>query len=157
MGFCHSERINNEDTLRFSRDGEVVLENSRTYYRTTWAQTTYRMQSLRDNPECAQQEHDVKFDTEDPGLSAELTFDINEDIVAKLIAQDALKGSNPKIAILREQGVNSHVEMAAPGSRVHVTYSMTPVRIIETNTSSHGKMAHTINRVSRVDSVNEPS
>jgi phosphoribosylformylglycinamidine synthase len=110
-------RINNEDTIRFSRDGTVVLENSRTYYRTTWAQTTYRMQSLRDNPECAQQEHDVKFDTEDPGLSAELTFDINEDIVAKLIAQDALKGSNPKIAILREQGVNSHVEMAAAFDR----------------------------------------
>jgi phosphoribosylformylglycinamidine synthase len=109
--------INNEDTIRFSRGGEVVLENSRTYYRTTWAQTTYRMQSLRDNPECAQQEHDVKFDTEDPGLTAELTFDINEDIVAKLIAQDALKGTNPKIAILREQGVNSHVEMAAAFDR----------------------------------------
>jgi phosphoribosylformylglycinamidine synthase len=114
-------RINNEDTLRFSRDGDVVLENSRTYYRTTWAQTTFRMQSMRDNPDCAQQEHDVKFDTEDPGLSAELTFDINEDIVAKLIAQDAAgdseKGSNPKIAILREQGVNSHVEMAAAFDR----------------------------------------
>jgi len=110
-------RINNEDTIRFSRDGEVVLENSRTYYRTTWAQTTYNMQSMRDNPECAQQEHDVKFDTEDPGLNTELTFDINEDIVAKLIAQDALKGSNPKIAILREQGVNSHVEMAAAFDR----------------------------------------
>jgi len=110
-------RINNEDTIRFSRDGEVVLENSRTYYRTTWAQTTYKMQSMRDNPECAQQEHDVKFDTEDPGLNTELTFDINEDVVAKLIAQDALKGSNPKIAILREQGVNSHVEMAAAFDR----------------------------------------
>jgi len=110
-------RINNEDTIRFSRDGEVVLENSRTYYRTTWAQTTYNMQSMRDNPECAQKEHDVKFDTEDPGLNTELTFDINEDIVAKLIAQDALKGSNPKIAILREQGVNSHVEMAAAFDR----------------------------------------
>lgn len=110
-------RINNEDTIRFTRDGEIVLENSRTYYRTTWAQTTYKMQSLRDNPACAQEEHDVKFDTEDPGLSAELTFDINEDIVAKLIAQDALKGTNPKIAILREQGVNSHVEMAAAFDR----------------------------------------
>ena len=83
--------LNNEDTIRFSRDGEVVLENSRTYYRTTWAQTTYRMQSLRDNPECAQQEHDVKFDTEDPGLNTELTFDINEDIVADLIVKDAAK------------------------------------------------------------------
>tara|TARA_R110000787_G_scaffold145588_2_gene259418 strand:+ start:21348 stop:25316 length:3969 start_codon:yes stop_codon:yes gene_type:complete len=112
-------RINNEDTLRFSRNGEVVLENSRTYYRTTWAQTTYKMQSLRDNPECAQQEHDVKFDTEDPGLNADLSFDINEDIVADLIIKDAqnAKVSNPRIAILREQGVNSHVEMAAAFDR----------------------------------------
>ena len=110
-------RINNEDTIRFSRDGTVILENSRTYYRTTWAQTTYKMQSLRDNPECAQQEHDVKFDTEDPGLNTDLTFDINEDIVADLIAKDAIKGTNPRIAILREQGVNSHVEMAAAFDR----------------------------------------
>lgn len=110
-------RINDEDTIRFSRDGEVVLENSRTYYRTTWAQTTYKMQSLRDNPECAQQEHDVKFDTEDPGLNADLSFDINEDIVAPLIANDAQNGTNPRIAILREQGVNSHVEMAAAFDR----------------------------------------
>jgi len=114
-------RINNEDTIRFSRNDEVVLENSRTYYRTTWAQTTYKMQSMRDNPECAQQEHDIKFDTEDPGLNTELTFDINEDIVAQLIAQDAAnvsgKETNPKVAILREQGVNSHVEMAAAFDR----------------------------------------
>ncbi|MGB1262370.1 MAG: phosphoribosylformylglycinamidine synthase [Cognaticolwellia sp.] len=114
-------RINNEDTIRFSRDGEVVLENSRTYYRTTWAQTTFKMQSLRDNPECAQQEHDVKFDTEDPGLNAELSFDINEDIVAELIAKDAQNSANgianPRVAILREQGVNSHVEMAAAFDR----------------------------------------
>ena len=110
-------RINNEDTIRFTRDETVILENSRTYYRTTWAQTTYKMQSLRDNPACAQEEHDVKFDTEDPGLQADLSFDINEDIVADLIAKDALKGTNPRIAILREQGVNSHVEMAAAFDR----------------------------------------
>ena len=110
-------RLNNEDMIRFSRDGELVLENSRTYYRTTWAQTTYRMQSMRDNPECAQQEHDVKFDTEDPGLQAKLSFDINEDIVSNLIAKDSKNSTNPRIAILREQGVNSHVEMAAAFDR----------------------------------------
>jgi len=110
-------RINNEDIIRFSRDGDVVLENSRTYYRTTWAQTTFKMQSLRDNPECAQQEHDVKFDTEDPGLQAELSFDISEDIVSDLIAKDSQSGTNPRVAILREQGVNSHVEMAAAFDR----------------------------------------
>ncbi|MFT6249541.1 MAG: phosphoribosylformylglycinamidine synthase, partial [Cognaticolwellia sp.] len=109
--------LNNEDTIRFTRDDTIVLENSRTYYRTTWAQTTYQMQSMRDNPVCAQEEHDVKFDTEDPGLQADLSFDINEDIVAELIAKDALKGTNPRIAILREQGVNSHVEMAAAFDR----------------------------------------
>jgi len=109
--------LNNEDTIRFTRDNEIILENSRTYYRTTWAQTTYKMQSLRDNPACAQEEHDVKFDTEDPGLQADLSFDINEDIVADLIINDAQKGTNPRIAILREQGVNSHVEMAAAFDR----------------------------------------
>nr|WP_286235894.1 phosphoribosylformylglycinamidine synthase [Thalassotalea sediminis] len=106
-------RINNDDTIRFSRDNETILENSRTYFRTVWAETTLNMQALRDNPECAQQEFDVKFDTEDPGLNVALTYDINEDIVANLIAQDAQSGDNPKVAILREQGVNSHVEMAA--------------------------------------------
>jgi len=110
-------RLNNDDTLRFTRDGETVLENSRTYFRTVWAETTLNMQSLRDNPECAQQEHDVKFDTEDPGLNVSLSFDINEDIVSDLIVKDAAEETNPRVAILREQGVNSHVEMAAAFDR----------------------------------------
>ena len=109
--------LNNEDMINFSRNGEEVLSNSRTYFRTVWAETTLKMQSLRDNPECAQEEFDVKFDTEDPGLNANLTFDINEDIVADLIAKDAVAETNPKVAILREQGVNSHVEMAASFDR----------------------------------------
>ncbi|WP_448555126.1 phosphoribosylformylglycinamidine synthase [Thalassotalea montiporae] len=106
-------RINDTDMITFTRNEQVVLENSRTYFRTVWAETTLKMQAMRDNPECAQEEFDVKFDTEDPGLNAELSFDINEDIVADLIAKDAQTGTNPKVAILREQGVNSHVEMAA--------------------------------------------
>ncbi|WP_404851483.1 phosphoribosylformylglycinamidine synthase [Colwellia sp. RSH04] len=118
LGLCTDiGRINDEDVIRFSRDGNEVLANSRTYFRTLWAQTTFKMQSLRDNPECAQQEHDVKFDTEDPGLNTELTYDISEDIVADLIAKDAKESTHPKIAILREQGVNSHVEMAAAFDR----------------------------------------
>lgn len=115
--FTDIGRINNEDFIRFSRDGEEVLANSRTYYRTVWAETTFKMQSLRDNPDCAEQEHALKFDTEDPGLNVHLTFDINEDIVADHIAKDAVAETNPKIAILREQGVNSHVEMAASFDR----------------------------------------
>ncbi|MEY8200383.1 MAG: phosphoribosylformylglycinamidine synthase, partial [Colwellia sp.] len=118
VDYCNDiGQLNNEDTIRFTRDGDIVLENSRTYYRTTWAQTTYKMQSLRDNPACAQEEHDVKFDTEDPGLYADLSFDLNEDIVADLIIRDSKNNTNPRIAILREQGVNSHVEMAASFDR----------------------------------------
>ncbi|MCJ8270591.1 MAG: phosphoribosylformylglycinamidine synthase subunit PurQ, partial [Psychrosphaera sp.] len=71
--------------------------------------TTYQMQALRDNPKCAEQEFAAKKDVSDPGLSAKLSFDINEDVAAPFI----IKGAAPKIAILREQGVNSHVEMAA--------------------------------------------
>nr|WP_093331892.1 phosphoribosylformylglycinamidine synthase [Thalassotalea agarivorans] len=118
LALCNDiARLNNDDTIRFTRDGETVLENSRTYYRTVWAETTLKMQAMRDNPECAQQEFDVKFDTEDPGLNASLSFDINEDIVADLIVKDADNETNPRVAILREQGVNSHVEMAAAFDR----------------------------------------
>ena len=106
-------RLNDTDTITFKRGDNIVLENTRTYFRTVWAETTHKMQGLRDNSECAQQEHDAKFDAKDPGLNAELTFDINENIVADLIAS----GERPRVAILREQGVNSHVEMAAAFDR----------------------------------------
>ncbi|MDB2374663.1 phosphoribosylformylglycinamidine synthase subunit PurQ, partial [Psychrosphaera haliotis] len=104
-----------DDKLLFSLNGEEILNNTRTHFRTIWAETTFEMQSLRDNPECAQQEHDAKFDTQDPGLSASLTFDINEDVAAPFIAKS--NGNGPRVAILREQGVNSHVEMAAAFNR----------------------------------------
>jgi len=66
------------------------------------------MQSLRDNPLCAQQEYDRLLDTADVGLMSELSFDSKQDITAPYIG-----GVKPKIAILREQGVNGHVEMGA--------------------------------------------
>ena len=85
--------------------------------RLEWAHTTYNMQKLRDNPECAEQEHESKKDANNPGLYASLTYDINEDISAPFIAT----GVRPKIAILREQGVNSHSEMAAAFHRAGFT------------------------------------
>ncbi|GAA0367398.1 phosphoribosylformylglycinamidine synthase [Bowmanella denitrificans] len=101
------------DKLQFSLAGEIVLSNSRSHYRRLWAQTTHQMQSMRDNPDCAAQELAIKTDNADPGLHASLSFDLNEDVAAPYIA----KGIQPKVAILREQGVNSHVEMAAAFSR----------------------------------------
>ncbi|MBD1581567.1 phosphoribosylformylglycinamidine synthase [Pseudoalteromonas sp. S16_S37] len=105
--------LNTEDKVIFNRAGKAVLANTRVELRTIWAETTYKMQSLRDNPLCAQQEFDAKFDEKDPGLNVKLSFDINEDIAAPYIAT----GAKPKMAILREQGVNSHVEMAAAFNR----------------------------------------
>ena len=105
--------VNSTDMIEFSRDGVAVLADSRVAMRTTWAQTTYEMQKRRDNPACAEQEHLAKQDAADPGLHAALTYDVNEDIAAPYIA----KGIKPKVAILREQGVNSHLEMAAAFNR----------------------------------------
>ncbi|MDX6020366.1 phosphoribosylformylglycinamidine synthase [Scandinavium sp. V105_16] len=97
------------DRFVITAGSHSVYSESRTTLRMWWAETTWQMQRLRDNPECADQEHDAKRNDNDPGLNVKLTFDINDDVAAPYIA----KGARPKVAVLREQGVNSHVEMAA--------------------------------------------
>ncbi|YCI82507.1 phosphoribosylformylglycinamidine synthase [Enterobacteriaceae bacterium] len=97
------------DRFTLTAQGETLFSESRTAMRIWWAETTWQMQRLRDNPACADQEHAAKADDSDPGLNVTLTFDINDDVAAPYIA----KGARPKVAVLREQGVNSHVEMAA--------------------------------------------
>jgi phosphoribosylformylglycinamidine synthase len=106
-------RVSQNDDIRFSVNDKIVLKNTRTHYRLAWASTTFAMQSLRDNPETAKQEHQAKFDTKNPGLHAQLSFDVNEDVSAPYISRSL----RPQVAILREQGVNSHVEMAAAFNR----------------------------------------
>ncbi len=101
------------DAITMTLASEKLVSASRIELRTIWAETTYSMQAMRDNPATAKQEHAAKQDQTDPGLHAELSFDLNEDISAPYIA----KGVLPKIAILREQGVNSHYEMAAAFDR----------------------------------------
>jgi phosphoribosylformylglycinamidine synthase len=81
---------------------------NRTDMQRAWSETTYRMQALRDNPQTAREEFDQILDADDPGLSVSLTFDPDEDVAAPFIG-----GARPAVAILREQGVNSHYEMAA--------------------------------------------
>jgi phosphoribosylformylglycinamidine synthase len=106
-------RLNDSDRIAIYHNKAIILQNSRVYYRQIWAQTTLHMQQLRDNPLCAREEHQAKADAQDPGLHANLSFSVTEDVAAPYIA----KGVAPKIAILREQGVNSHVEMAAAFDR----------------------------------------
>jgi len=71
------------------------------------------MQSRRDNPDCAREEYDTLLDAEDPGLSASLTFETDDDVAAPFMAV----GARPRVAILREQGVNGQYEMAAAFER----------------------------------------
>ncbi len=104
---------NNENTLSISHSNKVIYKNKWSELIKAWSSTSYAIQSLRDNPLCADQELEVTTDEKNPGLSAKLNFDINEDITLPYIN----KGVNPKIAVLREQGVNGHIEMAAAFDR----------------------------------------
>jgi phosphoribosylformylglycinamidine synthase len=96
------------DALRIAA-GNQRLEESRTALRRLWSETSWRMQRLRDNPQCADEEFERLGDADDPGLSARLTFEAGEDIAAPFVS----RGVRPRVAILREQGVNSQTEMAA--------------------------------------------
>ncbi len=105
--------LNSDDQIRFRHGDQTLLEQSRVYYQRIWSETSHQIKSLRDNSECAQEEFDAILDVADPGLSAQLTFNINEDVAAPFINT----GVRPKAAILREQGVNGQVEMAAAFDR----------------------------------------
>jgi phosphoribosylformylglycinamidine synthase len=89
-----------------------LFEASRAELQRAWSETSWQMQRLRDNPDCADEEF-ARIGAEEPGLSASLPFDPAEDIAAPLIAT----GVRPRLAILREQGVNGQVEMAAAFDR----------------------------------------
>jgi phosphoribosylformylglycinamidine synthase len=105
--------LTRDDRISFVRHGQEVFGDTRVNLQRAWSETSYRMQSLRDNPDCAQQEFDRILDDTDPGLSAVLTFKPEDDIAAPYIAT----GARPPIAILREQGVNGQLEMAAAFDR----------------------------------------
>ncbi|MCU0241409.1 MAG: phosphoribosylformylglycinamidine synthase [Vicinamibacteria bacterium] len=90
-----------------------AIDESRIGLARVWSETTWRLQTLRDNPDCAQQEYDRVLDGDDPGLSPIVTYDPSADIAAPMIAG----GARPRMAILREQGVNGQVEMAAAFDR----------------------------------------
>jgi phosphoribosylformylglycinamidine synthase len=97
------------DRVRIAADGRVLLEESRTALRRAWSETSFRMRELRDDPDCAREEYAALADADDPGLHAHATFDVDGDVAAPYVA----RGARPKVVVLREQGVNSHVEMAA--------------------------------------------
>jgi phosphoribosylformylglycinamidine synthase len=104
--------INNGE-VSISYNGESVFTGQRRLLQRQWAETSYQIQRLRDNADCAEQEFDVVLEEDNPGLSVKLGFDVNQDIAAPYIK----KGVRPQVAVLREQGVNGQVEMAAAFDR----------------------------------------
>ncbi len=137
-------RLNTRGTIEIKRAGNILFSENAIVLQRIWSETTHQMQKLRDNPACAQQEYNRILEANDPGLHVKLTYDLNENpalllppcrgkagmgVEAHCESQVStpsptlpLQGggsilSRPKIAILREQGVNGHVEMAAAFDR----------------------------------------
>ena len=110
-------RVDNDgQTLTVRRDDEIVLQLDRARLQRDWSETSFKIQALRDNPVTAREEFDGILDDNDPGLNAVLTFDPGDNIVR------AYRGTGkPRIAVLREQGVNSQYEMAAAFMRAEFT------------------------------------
>lgn len=105
--------VNDDDQLRISHNGEAFYTENRVQLQRWWAETSYQIQAIRDNAECAKEEFDRLLDANDPGLQAVLTFNPDQNIVEKHISS----GQRPRVAILREQGVNGQIEMAAAFDR----------------------------------------
>ena len=101
------------DEVLVSANGGQVYSGSRIALHRRWSEVSFRMQALRDNPDCAREEYSRLEDAHDPGLHAALSYDPKDDVAAPFIR----RGVRPAIAILREQGVNSQVEMAAVFTR----------------------------------------
>jgi phosphoribosylformylglycinamidine synthase len=100
---------NTADEVRVWRNAKTVFSAKRNELQRTWSETSFQIARLRDDPACAQEEFDALLDADNPGLFARMSFDPAAPFV--------VSGARPKIAILREQGVNGHVEMAAAFDR----------------------------------------
>ncbi|EEH05302.1 phosphoribosylformylglycinamidine synthase [Histoplasma capsulatum G186AR] len=104
-----------KQNLAIYHDSTLIYRNSRAQLQQTWASTSHQMQRLRDNPTAADQEYENILDDKDPGLSYNLTFDPKESILplmTSLTSRFSPFSTKPRVAILREQGVNSQAEMA---------------------------------------------
>ncbi|MDD9997097.1 MAG: phosphoribosylformylglycinamidine synthase [Rhodospirillaceae bacterium] len=106
-----------DQRLRIRHRGVLSVDAGRADWQRRWAEPSYRMQRLRDNPTAADEEYAVIGDDGNPGLAAALTFDPAESPFGTFAIVDA----RPRVAVLREQGVNGHVEMAAAFDRAGFT------------------------------------
>lgn len=110
LGWVELGPVEVAEQLTIYHDDEVVFRQSRKDLQLAWSETSYRLQALRDNPETAREEYERIADPDDPGLSPLLSFDPADHPAVNLVN---VAGRRPRVAILREQGVNSQFEMAA--------------------------------------------
>lgn len=101
-------KVNERGVVEFTRDAKVIYHEKRSSLHRLWSETSWRIARLRDNPDCADQEYERLLDETDPGFTPKIAFDMNDNVAAPFIAT----GVRPRVAILREQGVNSHIETA---------------------------------------------
>ena len=106
--------LNQIDRVSFSVKGDEVLGAPRAEYRGLWSETSFQLQRLRDNPKCAHEQYELTCDPAVPGLEVAVSFDLTFDPARPLVERAT---ERPRVAILREQGVNGHIEMAAAFDR----------------------------------------
>ena len=121
---------NTADEVRVWRNAKLAFSARRADLQRTWSEVSHRIARLRDDPDCADEEFDALLDVDNPGLSMTLVTSAGKagsqpvapspgegDGGRAHIGPQAVRGQRPRIAILREQGVNGHVEMAAAFER----------------------------------------
>ncbi len=100
--------------IRVHHGGKVVVNDTRHALRARWSHVTGAIATRRDDPTCAAEEHAARLDPDAPGLTAHLTFDpTNAPPRDQIPGGPPPTGPSPRVAILREQGVNGQTEMAA--------------------------------------------
>ena len=105
--------IGSDEKIVIRNQAGIVFDQTRADLQRAWQETSHAIQRLRDNPACADSEFALIGDNDRSALFADVKFDVNEDIAAPFVNS----GAKPKIAILREQGVNGQIEMAAAFTR----------------------------------------
>ena len=112
LGHCITPigKPRSDGVITITHRGQQLYASTRAQLQQVWSETSYRMQALRDHPDCARAQFEQILDDQDPGLSPRVTFPLAE------LARPPT-GPRPRVAIVREQGVNSHVEMAAAFER----------------------------------------
>ena len=101
-------KLNDRGVIEFTRDAKIIYSQPRAELHRLWSETSWRISRVRENPATADAEYDRLLDETDPGMQPKITFDMAENVAAPFLSS----GVRPRVAILREQGVNSHIETA---------------------------------------------